>query len=309
MRVLISGINGYVGSSLANFLISKNIVVAGIVRKKDKKLENLHLDIKIYQSDILNIDTLVIHEKYDFFIHLAGANDVDSKNEKDAILITTLGTKKALEFSENNNIKNFIYFSTFQVYGVDYGNIDEQSNLNCKNDYSLTHYFAEEQVRFFSRNNNIKYLILRPTNIYGAAINSFIDRNSLVPNCFCKDAITNSEIILQSSGKQYRNFISLKEVSESLHSMLLDFTNYENKILNLASDFTLSIHEVSKIVKNVYEEIFKKKCSLQIMNKKPMVVSPLIISIEALPKISFSSRNMEIEIRKIFKLMSTNEIT
>ena len=57
--------------------------------------------------------------------------------------INTVGTKNLLEALNLTNLKNFVYISTFHVYGLTEGDIDENTELNPKNDYALTHLFAE----------------------------------------------------------------------------------------------------------------------------------------------------------------------
>lgn len=302
-KILISGINGYIGSYLGNYLVKEGFHVDGIIRNKNK-ISKLDKSIKFYVSDVLDYENLIIDENYDFFIHLAAANDIDSKNDKNAILSTTLGTKKALILCKKYNIKNFIFFSTFQVYGTDIGFINEKSKIFCKNDYAITHYFAEKYVENISKLSNINYLILQPTNIYGASIDKEIKRDTLVPNCFCKDLILNSKITLLSSGKQYRNFLSLNELSIYLELFIKNYPLYENKKLILASDLNLTIKEVALITKKVYTSLFNKEISIEILNNNPENCEELRIDMSNLPKLSFLKENMEKEIEKIFEIMS-----
>ncbi len=51
-------------------------------------------------------------------IHLAALNEIDSmKDPKLALEVNTKGTYKLLDLAYKTGIKNFIYFSTFHVYG------------------------------------------------------------------------------------------------------------------------------------------------------------------------------------------------
>ncbi len=303
MKIFISGINGYIGSFLANHLISKGYEVDGVARNKNN-LEGLNKKIKVYIKDILDIDTLLIKKKYNLFIHLAAANDIDSKNDKDAILVTTLGTKKVLQFCEKNSIDKLIYFSTFQVFGKDSGKINNLSDLNCKNDYAITHLFAEEYITNYAKNKQLDFVIVRPTNVYGATVSKNIKRDTLVPTCFCKDLLKDSKITLLSSGKQYRNFISLKEISKYIKIIIEDFEKYNGQNLILASDINLTIKEVAKITKKVYKDISKKDCIIEVLSKEPNLCNTFVIDTYPLPKLSFSKDNIKKEINKIFKLMS-----
>ncbi len=118
-----------------------------------------------------------------------------------------------------------------------------------------------------------------------------------------------SKIVLLSSGKQYRNFISLKEVSKYTKKVIENFDIYNKQKLIFASNINLQIIEIANITKKVYEKIFNKKCSIEVLNKEPKKSKHLKIEISSLPKLKFSKKNIEKEITKIFKIMRKNEIT
>lgn len=306
-KILISGISGFIGGYLANHLIENGFFVSGIIRS-GKKIRNLNQNIKLYISDLNQLNQLKIEESYDTFIHLAAANDIDSKDEEKALINTTLGTKKALEFCKENKIKNFIYFSTFQVYGTDNGFINNQTKIHCKNDYAITHLFAEEYVENFAKTNSLNYLILRPTNVFGAAISNEVKRDSLVPNCFCKSLIETQKITLLSSGKQFRNFISLKEVSQYIVLFLSNFEKYNKKTLILCSDRNIAISEVAQMALEIYNKANNNVGRLEILNENPKLSLTLNIDISELPKLHFSKNEITKEIIKIYTLYSNKEI-
>jgi len=301
MNILISGINGYIGSYLADYLIKHGFCVDGIIRRDIESINYLNNEILLYKSDILEIEDLNLGKEYDYFIHLAAANDVDSKDDKKALLYTSLGTKKCLDFCLKNNITKFIYFSTFQVYGTDHGFITESSQVNCNNDYSITHFFAEEYIKSM-KYKSIEYIIFRPTNIYGAALSRDINRDTLVPTCFCLSALEKSEVNLLSSGKQYRNFISLNELSFNLLKTLENFETNKNNIYNIAGKLNLKIYDVANLVVEVYTEMYQKKCTLNILSEYPKEIKRLEVGTSKLENLSSDILTMKDEIKNIFKL-------
>lgn len=260
-----SGASGFVGSYFLKRFLEKNISVDLISRKSPSNINTNY--VELFNYDITNYKNINFNKQYNVFIHLAGANDIDSKNPKDALTKTAYGTRNCLELCKKNNIKNFIYFSTLQVYG-DNSEISETSPINCQNDYALTHFFAEKYVEMFAR-NGINFIILRPSNIYGNFESKTVDRWSLVPGCFCKDVKKKSTITLLSSGKQKRDFISLEDVFGFTLHLIKKNPLFNNQVYNLASGDVHSIIELAKLVKMRYELIFDTSCDLVIESKMP----------------------------------------
>lgn len=306
MNVLISGGFGFIGSYMTNNFLKKGYRVGIITKRVPSYFKDFSQKIDLYLLDITKPLKQKLRKKYDIFVHLAAANDVESSDTLEALKINTLGTKYCLDFCVDSKINKFIYFSTFQVYGTYNGFINEDTVLCCKNDYALTHMFAEEYVKMYYRQHAIDYIILRPTNIYGAPLDKKIDRWSLVPNCFCKEAFENGIVNLYTSGKQIRDFISLEDVCNITSVLCYNFKNKKNNIINLSSGNKFSILHVAIITKKIYEKLFNRKCILKINCNKPKKSEYFSISIDKIKdlKYIFSKQNiLEKEIEKIFLLL------
>lgn len=309
MKILISGASGYIGTSLINSLIKDGLRPGAISRTGTEIPYVDSTAVDVYVADISRPFDMKLKDKYDFFIHLAAANDIDSVNPETAIMSTAFGTRNCLDFCRKNEIKNFIYFSTFQVLGKVEGDIDENTIPEPKNDYGITHYFAEEYVKMFKAASGINYIILRPTNIYGAPIGKIIDRWSLVPNCLCKEAYEKESITLLSSGKQMRDFLHLSDLVNVTKLSLKKFGQFQNKIINVSSGNDFTIFEIAELVKNRYEKKFNKKCKLIVKSELPLETNKYNINRELITQFNFnfSKKNSIIEeINSIFNLFKTN---
>ena len=309
MNILISGGFGFIGSYLANYLLSKGHNVGILSRGIPIYFKSFAHRTQVYISDITDDITVKPSTNYDIFIHLAAANDIDSSNTLSALKGTTLGTRNCLEFCVNNNINKFIYFSTFQVYGTDSGLIDENFPLLCKNDYAITHLFAEEYVKMYHRMHALDYIILRPTNVYGAFFNLNIDRWSLVPSCFCLEAFEKKTVTLLSSGKQLRDFISLEDLTKTTSLFCRDFDLHKNDVFNVARCKSISILEVANYVIQLYEEVFGDKCDLNILSDKPRIGKKLIVSTEKIRRLNYkysTDHTIDKDIRRILISLKEN---
>ena len=110
------------------------------------------------------------------------------------------GTRNICEIAKIKNVKKFFYFSVLQVYGRELlGKIKENSKINCDNDYSLTHYLAENTCEKYSKNSNTEFSTMRLGYMFGCPIDKKIDRKNF-----------NSIYFLQASNRKKRNFLLAK---------------------------------------------------------------------------------------------------
>ena len=109
MKVLISGGAGYIGSTVANYLLDKNYKVTiidnlskGYKFLLPKKATFIKTDI----SNKIKISKLLQKEKFDYLIHLAALSNVEE---------SVFNPKKYLI---NNFEKSKIFFDTCMKYGL-----------------------------------------------------------------------------------------------------------------------------------------------------------------------------------------------
>lgn len=215
MTVLITGANGFIGSYLANFFLQEGYNVIATSRQFHASTKTLLKNAQLIELDVLNTDQLQnISVQADIIIHTATANDIISRDGIKGIELSAIGTKNILDLAVKNKIPKCIVFSTLQVYGTELtGEISETSPLHFQNDYGINHLYAEMYAEQYHRKGKIKCAIARPSNVYGKIISQSFNRWSLIPGCFCKEAMESSTITIKSSGLQMRNFVNLQNLA------------------------------------------------------------------------------------------------
>ena len=262
-KILITGGYGNLGSWITNYLSDLGYELYIITKKVKNSFSNIKYNV--IECDITNIDDLKkkLDFDLDFCIHMASYNEFFHKNYfKKALEVNTLGTRNLLEVLSTKNIKNFIYFSTFHVYGASSGVIDENSLLNPKNDYATTHLFAEYYLKQFGFTNDFKYTILRLTNSYGCP--TFIDSDKwyLALNDLTKSAYESQEIVIKTNGKAKRDFVYMGDVAKAVNEFLqIEATN---EIYNLSSFKSYEINELANYVKEVFYSKYNKNIEIKI---------------------------------------------
>jgi UDP-glucose 4-epimerase len=305
-KILITGGTGFIGSYMVDRFLQRGFQVGVLDKELPDYFSEMSRKVDFYLADITDPLKVNLRYPYDILIHLAAANEIVSKNSLDALRVTTYGTKVVLDFCVNNNLKKFIYFSTFHVYGRDSGRLDENAPVNCRNEYSLTHYFAEEYVRMYHLSCGLDYIILRLTNTYGSFFHRDVDRWSIVPNCFCKEAFEKQTITIFTSGQQERDFINLADVTNLTAILCQDFNTHKNQVFNLARGRSLSVLEVALLVASKYEQLFGKKCTLVIKSDQPEKAAPLMINSSLPQRLNYKyscESDLSGDIEAIFNLL------
>ncbi|MDX4040100.1 NAD-dependent epimerase/dehydratase family protein [Aliarcobacter skirrowii] len=304
-KVLVTGGFGNLGSYIVKHLLNMNYEVTILTRREKYKFENLKY--KVVECDITNLEELKLKLNYDFdfCVHCASFNEFFLENyPKKALEINTLGTRNLLEVLNLKDLKNFIYFSTFHVYGLNSGFIDEMTVANPKNDYASTHLFAEYYVKQFGYTHNLRYTILRLTNSYGCPIYKDTDKWYLVLNDLVKMAFEKNKIVLNSNGKAKRDFIYMGDVANIVDKLLKVETT--NEIYNLSAGKTYEIIDLAKKVQIIYRKRYNKDIELKINQNDLTKCGDLYvknIKLKSLVNYEIDEERIDKEIEEIFNLL------
>jgi len=168
-KILISGIEGFVGTYLAEYLHSRKYKVSGIYFAQPvKRFGKLYqCDIREYAAVLKIIRTI----KPDAIIHLAAQSSVaqGEKTIKQTFAVNVQGTLNILEAVKELKIKaRIIYISSCEVYGQSNKKLTEQSQTNPVSFYAMSKLCAEQVCLYYQRAYNLDIVILRPFSHTGS---------------------------------------------------------------------------------------------------------------------------------------------
>jgi UDP-glucose 4-epimerase len=308
VNILITGGLGYIGGRIANYLErkAKDNKVILTTKNKDRKLPSWTKQFEILKMDVLEKESIdKCLDGVEVAIHLAALNEIDSlKDPQLAWEINVKGTFNLLELSRTKGVKKFIYFSTFHVYGNPSNSlITEETPTKPFHPYAITHRAAEDFVRYFEHYYGIKTLILRLSNGYGYPMDKNINRWTLVFNDLCRQAVTTGIIKLKSSGRQYRDFISIEDIAGAVyHFIFILKDKWGDGLYNLGGNCVMSILEAAQKVSELYNLKYGKKIKIEVPNEKtaPEVLEmPFTYSIQKIMDTGFTLKSeMDEEILK-----------
>ena len=232
MKVCISGVAGFIGSTLAKRLINVGITVIGIdnlndyysVSLKRDRLEQIpNKEFKFYETDLENnraIDEIFINEKPDVVVNLAAQAGVrySLENPRAYIDSNIVGFMNILEACRHHDVKHLIYASSSSVYGANtslpfsvHDNIDHPLSL-----YAATKKANELMAHTYSSLYNIPTTGLRFFTVYGPW-----GRPDMALFMFTKNILEGKPIDVFNNGEMMRDFTYVDDIVEAI-SRLID---------------------------------------------------------------------------------------
>lgn len=241
MKILITGINGFVGSNLLQKLGTN-----------DNTIFTDEGDLS--QQGILNrLDPYGIEHIFHLasLINIKESWDDPYKYYQNNILSTI----NVLEFARKHNCK--VTFMSSYVYGEpDYLPIDERHPIKGFNPYCQTKIAAEALCNLYMRNYGMTITIFRAFNIYGKG-----QKTLLIPTM--TDMLYSKEYdsIEVPNENIVRDYINIKDVVDALRLSL----NGHGGIYNLGSGEGISVgklHEHLCAITGIQKNILIKSCGI-----------------------------------------------
>ncbi|MBI4191170.1 MAG: SDR family oxidoreductase [Betaproteobacteria bacterium] len=186
-------------------------------------------------------------------VHLVALNEHDcAADPQRALLVNSLGTLKLLHAAQRARVERFIYFSTAHVYGAPLaGRIDERSVPRPVHPYAITHHVAEDFVLAAHDQRALTGIVLRMSNGFGAPAHAGVHRWTLIVNDLCRQAVTQKQLVLHSSGVQQRDFITLADAGRAVdHLLHLPVAACGDGLFNLGGERALSVIELTGRIAN-----------------------------------------------------------
>ncbi|AKL97758.1 NAD-dependent epimerase/dehydratase family protein [Endomicrobium proavitum] len=250
MKILITGGAGFIGSNIADALIGAKHKVVIFDNLSSGKKVNINLKAKFYWSDITDkkaVDDIFRKEAADVVIHLAAQIDVRKSVEDpryDAG-INILGSLNVLDACVKNKVKKVIFASSG---GTIYGECaskapDEKSFPNPLSPYGIAKYSVENYIKFFSAIHNLKYTILRYSNVYGPRQDPKGEAG--VVAIFAGKILANEPVFVYGDGKQLRDYVFVLDV---VNANIKALTKGDNQTINIGTQKTTSVNDLAKVM-------------------------------------------------------------
>lgn len=274
--ILITGVAGFIGSTLAERLLEKYHIIGidnfdGFYNRsiKEKNLELLleSSSFTFIEGSILDIENLYhAYDNPDCIIHLAAKAGVQPSlnSPKDYIEINIKGTQAVLDFMVSRKVKKLIFGSSSSVYG-DSNKVpfSEDSTTDYQiSPYAVTKKSGELLCHTFSHLYNIDVLCLRFFTVYGPR-----QRPDLAIHKFFKLIKNQQPIQIYGDGTMARDYTYINDTVEGI-ALSLDYL-FNNtsvfEIINLGNEYPVPLSELVLRI----SEIVPDKVIIEHTKEKP----------------------------------------
>ena len=258
-KILITGGFGYVGGRLTKRLASDHEVLVSARLPATSYQLSMHGRVQaILHERVLNPD--LFPKDIDCVIHLAALNEWDSvKYPSEAIRVNVDETRIILDNAIHVRAKQFIYFSTAHIYGSPLaGDIDELTVPRPVHPYAITHRAAEDYVTAAGLQGKLNAIVVRLSNAFGAPVTPSVNRWTLLVNDLCQQAAADGTLKLRSNGLQYRDFVCLTDVEETIARMVSGLHAFNQLIYNLGSGISIRVIDMANAIAAACVTVFQK---------------------------------------------------
>ncbi len=250
MKIAITGGAGFVGSHLAEFLLTQGHQVTcldNLITGNSKNLDNIrgNKNFSFIEYDITNY--IDLPDSVDYILHFASpASPVDFDRFPIQIMKAGgLGTLNALGLAKAKNAK-LLLASSSEVYGdalINPQKEDYWGNVNPigpRGVYDEAKRFAEALTMAYHRQHGIDTRIARIFNTYGPRMRK--DDGRVIPN-FITQALNDEPLTVFGDGSQTRSFCYVSDLIQAIYRLMLAEVN---EPVNLGNPYEITIRELAE---------------------------------------------------------------
>lgn len=268
MNVLITGVAGFIGSNLLDYLLDKtNWKIEGIDNFSTGRKKNIehNLDNPRFSFIENNVKSINTVKQYDCIFHLAALPRIQPSFEfvTEHINENLIASMYLVELMiKESHFPKFIFSSSSAIYGTPENTpTPETEPIDCLSPYAFQKYEVERYLELLSTRYPLNYVNLRYFNPYGPR--SFNPENkfnaySSVVGIFMYRKQNNQPLLITGDGSQQRDFIHVYDLAKANY---LAATHPErlNTSFNVGYGTTLSVLDLAKMISPDYKFIDKRE--------------------------------------------------
>jgi len=286
MNIFVTGGTGFIGHNVVKILQREHTVTTydnettyGILDPKEVRL--LHneraalLTGECITGDICEphrLDTSLHLFKPEVVIHLASfprakVVNTDPVNGSEVMSTALLSL---LTLCKKYNVRRFVYISSSMVYGDFESGVTEDTVCKPKGLYAILKYAGELLVKEYCTANNMEYVIVRPSAVYGPR-----DVEDRVVSKFVAAAVNNADITVYGQDEAL-DFTYVTDVASGI-AMSATHPNTSGKTFNMTHGVEVTLLDAAKIIVNAAES----RSKIIIANRDPLFPRRGALSISA----------------------------
>ena len=219
MKVLITGVAGFMGSHLADAFLAKGYDVVGIDNLLGGYEENVPSGVDFHNIDLDDLELIQpLFEDVDLVVHTAC-----TAYEGLSVFSPSLVVRNTMQITTNimsacvkAKVKKIVHLSSMARYGTqEVVPFVESMTPKPQDPYGIAKYGAELMIKNIADTHGLDYVILVPHNIIGPR-QKFDDPYRNVASIMINRMLQGKQPIIYGNGEQKRCFSFMQDVTDPL---------------------------------------------------------------------------------------------
>lgn len=246
MKILITGISGFLGSAIAENLLKNGELVCGIIRSNSDlwRCKGFADQLKLINIENENWEANCILFEPDLIIHSAWNGVTSNKRNDWNTQLSNLNLSiKLLHIAKTCNVDKFISFGSQAEYGLFDGEVDESYKINPNSAYGLSKKYLQETIECYCNQNGIKWYWLRLFSFFGEK-----EANTWLIPLLIKNVIEEKEMKMTPGDQKYA-YMYIDDLAMII-SKIAKSSNIKSGIYNISSNNLISLKELANLIIN-----------------------------------------------------------
>lgn len=257
MKILITGVAGFIGSNLAQAFLDRNYFVVGVDNMSQGEELNLvpllsHPSFEMHYIDVLDESAMLkAADGCTTIVHLAAFKIPRYTDALDTLIINSKGSESVVKAALKYRAK-IVAASTSDVYGKNPDvPFEETSDLVIGNPdvkrwaYAISKMFEEQLLFAYQDRYGVDVVLMRFFGGYGP--NQNLTWWGGPQSVFINQALDNEEIEVHGDGQQTRSFTYISDHVDGI-IRLVENPAANNLVFNLGDTYEITIEGLARLI-------------------------------------------------------------
>jgi UDP-glucose 4-epimerase len=252
MKILVTGVAGFLGCWLAEALVDDGHEVSGVDNLLGGYEDNVHGKVKFIRGDVSDLTLMKDATKgVDVVYHLAAAPHEGLSVFSPWLVSrhTYMTTVASVTAAVQNKVKGFVFTSSMARYGDAETPFREDMIPKPKDPYGVCKLASEAFIENMCAAHGMEFSIAAPHNIIGAK-QKYDDPYRNVVSIFINRMLQGKQPIIYGDGTQKRTFSDVRDCVKPLIRMM-EVPEAKGQVINIGpgpDNNFITINELAKIV-------------------------------------------------------------
>ena len=260
-NILVTGATGLIGGCMVETLMTNpkkdyHVYASGRNEARANLRFKAFVDddrFHFFTHDVLS--PLECDIRFDYIIHAASnaSPNFFTKKPVEIILSNIDGVANLMEYGIRHGMRRFLYVSSGEVYGEGDGRMFTEdysgyvNSISPRSCYPSSKRAAETLCVSYASEYGADAVIVRPCHIYGP---HFTENDNRVYAQFIRNVLRNEDIVMKSTGEQFRSWCYVVDCVSALFHILLK--GEKGEAYNVADENSnITIKELAEIVASI----------------------------------------------------------